>query len=194
MSSDQIALASTIKAFHYENRLRGFAVYLLDRLVVEEISRCSGFDGEEDGPGEEGKKQVKVVCSITVDEDMTNNKNTLHGGCAAYLLDMCTSIAVLASQRGASAPGTTTQPGPQIDELPAIDASTSQTISTTYQSPALLGDKLRITSRTLRVGRRSASVRCEIWNLTRRKLCVSGEQVKALFEPQQCEGHEKAKL
>ncbi|KAI0748772.1 HotDog domain-containing protein [Daedaleopsis nitida] len=106
----------------------------------------------------DGRMQARVVFTIVVNEEMLNIANTMHGGCAAYLIDMCSSIAmnVLA----------------QATDKPPFYVS--QALNTTFHAPAPLGATLEIVSITTALGTRTASGVTEIWDTTHRRLCVTG--------------------
>ncbi|KLO06574.1 hypothetical protein SCHPADRAFT_882727 [Schizopora paradoxa] len=104
-----------------------------------------------------------VICEMTVEEDMVNGAGNLHGGCAAYLVDVCSTLPIAAYQEANSK---------------VSIGGVSQVIDMVYHSPAQLGDKLKLISRTLAVGARSMSARCEIWNETHHRLVASGTHIK----------------
>ncbi|KAK1231412.1 hypothetical protein PQX77_005475 [Marasmius sp. AFHP31] len=93
----------------------GYSMEIFRRLEITEISF-------EKYPGEPSKRFSRVVCELDVEPDMVNNEECLHGACSAYLVDMCTNIAILAYQLS------TNKEGPSI----------SQSINTLYHSPASL--------------------------------------------------------
>ncbi|RDX49760.1 hypothetical protein OH76DRAFT_1403349 [Lentinus brumalis] len=107
---------------------------------------------------EDRKMHSKLVYEITVGEDMLNRQHTLHGGCTAFLVDVCSSVglAFLGMVQG--------RPSDFV----------SQTIITTFHAPAPLGAKLHIISTTTSFGARTVASRVEIWDVTHGRLCVSG--------------------
>lgn len=109
------------------------------------------------------KEEGRVVCSLVVTEDMLNGSGTMHGGCAAFLIDYCSSLVDTAYS--------VTVSGKPI-------FSVSQALNVVYHSPAVLGDKLRIVNTTITTGARASSARTEIWNETHRRLVASGIHVK----------------
>lgn len=73
--------------------------------------------------------------------DMVNAGGSMHGGCSAYLVDICTSLALAAAGK----PGTV-----------------SQAIDMVYHAPAPLGCRIRIVNLTITLGARISSARCEV--------------------------------
>ncbi|KAK1222446.1 hypothetical protein PQX77_014715 [Marasmius sp. AFHP31] len=67
-----------------------FEVEIVKRLVVSEASVLKG--------SEEPSKDVgRVVYGLEVNPDMTNRvAGTLHAGCGAYLVDICSSLVIFA--------------------------------------------------------------------------------------------------
>ncbi|KAI0647640.1 hypothetical protein C8Q79DRAFT_1000496 [Trametes meyenii] len=107
---------------------------------------------------QDGKLQTRVLYEVTVSEDMLNRGNTLHGGCAAFMIDVCSSVALRVLGR--------------VQGKPA--EFVSQTIVSTFHAPAPLGATLNIVNTTTSFGARTVSARVEIWDATHRRLCVSG--------------------
>ncbi|KAF9480158.1 hypothetical protein BDN70DRAFT_877903 [Pholiota conissans] len=128
------------------------------RLKVTEISIQKKAE-------EERKLEARYVVEIIVEEDMLNGGGNIHGGCSAFLVDVCSSLCLIAL--GIATTGD-------------IHASVSQSLNIVYHSPAQAGDKLRLVNTTLTLGARAHSVRTEIWNVTHRRLVVSGTHVKML--------------
>jgi len=88
---------------------------------------------------------------------MLNPGGSLHGACAAYLIDICTTLVFLAAARS-----------------PGVSAS----MDVIYHAPAAPGARLRIVNTALAVGARIMSARTEIWDDTTKRLCVTGIHVK----------------
>ncbi|KAI1786933.1 hypothetical protein LXA43DRAFT_897029 [Ganoderma leucocontextum] len=107
---------------------------------------------------EDAKLQSRLVYEVTVAQDMTNRQDTLHGGCTAFLVDVCSSVglAFLAMVQG--------RPSDFV----------SQTIITTYHAPAPLGATLNVVSTTTSFSARTVASRVEVWDVTHHRLCVSG--------------------
>ncbi|EDR00370.1 uncharacterized protein LACBIDRAFT_314361 [Laccaria bicolor S238N-H82] len=114
---------------------------------------------------EASRLEGRVVAEIVVAEDMLNGNGTLHGGCIAWLIDMCSSLALTALRMTTSG---------------KFQMSVTQSLNVVYHSPASLGDKIRLVNTTLTLGARAHSVRTEIWNDTHRRLVASGVHIKML--------------
>ncbi|KAJ7141876.1 HotDog domain-containing protein [Mycena crocata] len=127
-----------------------FGDAIIERLVVTHASVDKKL---EDPVKEEGK----VVCELSVTEDMLNGGGNVHGGCSAFLVDVCSSLSLMVLQRV---------------------LNVSQSLNLVYHSPAGLGEKLRIVSITMTVGARAMSARTEIWNATHHRLVASGVHIK----------------
>ncbi|KAF8165902.1 HotDog domain-containing protein [Crassisporium funariophilum] len=133
-----------------------FCEALHERFKVTEVSITEKVD-------EPRKKEGRVVVELDVMEDMLNGGGSMHGGCTASLIDMCSTLALHALV---------------MSETTSEYISVSQTMNIVYHSPAQLGDKLRLVNTTLTVGARAHSVRTEVWNATHHRLVASGSQIK----------------
>ncbi|PCH40753.1 hypothetical protein WOLCODRAFT_136971 [Wolfiporia cocos MD-104 SS10] len=111
---------------------------------------------------EDGSTQARVVFELTVTRDMVNTHDMLHGGCSAFIVDTCSSIALALAGYAK---------GGNVDLV-------SQALNTNYFAGASLGDKLEIVNVTLATGSRTSTARTEIWDTTTRRLCASGTHVK----------------
>ncbi|KAJ3550417.1 hypothetical protein NM688_g5083 [Phlebia brevispora] len=140
---------------------QGFAREVSARLEATELSVY-------DKPEESGKKEAKVVFEIDVKDDMCNFGNNMHGGCAAFLIDLCSSVALtlLASQ---TAP----------DKLSHV----SLVLNTIYHAPAPKGCRLKIVNTTVALGGRVMTARTEIFDKTKNRLAVSGVHLKMAPSP-----------
>ncbi|KAH9848929.1 hypothetical protein C2E23DRAFT_842157 [Lenzites betulinus] len=127
-----------------------FAQSVASRL---EMTEFEVYKREEDG-----KTQVRAVFEGVVSEDMLNAAENMHGGCSMYLIDICSSIALVA-----------------LSITLHNDARfVSQAIHTVFHAPAKIGAKLRIVNNTISFGARTVSARTEIWDMTNRRLVASG--------------------
>lgn len=106
---------------------------------------------------ESSRTEARVVCEITVTEDMLNPEGSLHGGCAAFLIDACTTLVFLAAARC---------------------AGVSASMNVVYHAPAAPGAKLRIVNSAVAIGSRIMTARSEIWDDTTHRLCVTGVHIK----------------
>ncbi|TFY67510.1 hypothetical protein EVG20_g3923 [Dentipellis fragilis] len=130
----------------------GFSAPIAERLRLVEVD----VRGKAEEPSRE---EARVVCETEVAEDMVNIAGNMHGGCSAFLVDVCSSTPFAAlSPDGAM--------------------GVSQAINMVYHAPARLGDKLKIVSTTITVGARVMSARCEIWDVTNHRLVASGVHIK----------------
>jgi len=137
-----------------QNRV-GFGQTALQRLLATEMYLRR--------KAEEPKKwECEVVCEITVAPDMTNFGGTLHGGCVAFLVDNCTSLALSLLQA-------------HLGKSPVI---VSQTLNLLYHAPAPEGVNLKIVSQTIASGSRITSARCEIYDTTNNRLVATGVHAK----------------
>ncbi|KAF4575379.1 hypothetical protein EYR36_006738 [Pleurotus pulmonarius] len=137
------------------NSETSFAIKIAKNIVVTEVSILPKNE-------EPLKKEARVVCEITVTQDMLNGGGKIHGGCSATLVDICTSYALIAYNMAVIGEAT---------------PSVSQAINMVYHSPADLGDKLKIVNTTMSVGARAMSARCEIWNVSQHRLVASGTHI-----------------
>ncbi|TFK44002.1 hypothetical protein BDQ12DRAFT_731952 [Crucibulum laeve] len=133
-----------------------FGESIQNRLVVTEIS----VDKKEAEPK---KLEGKVVLEIDVVEDMLNGGGNIHGGCSAFLIDLCSTLCMAALS---------------LTTTGNLNANVSQSLNIVYHSPAGLGDKLRLINTTLTLGARAHSARTEIWNATHHRLVASGVHIK----------------
>ncbi|KAG2143627.1 HotDog domain-containing protein [Suillus clintonianus] len=158
------ALRSTGKPF------RGFKAEFVSRMQLAEASVLSKAEEPEQLEG-------RTVFEVIVDEDMFNDFGTMHGGCLAMIIDICSSMPVYVLGASTSAYGV---------------FGIQQSLNIVYHSPAVQGDKLRIVSTTLTLGSRACPGRCEVWNVTRHRLVASA--VHTNMVPSKPKVSESAKL
>ncbi|KAJ3511169.1 hypothetical protein NLJ89_g4256 [Agrocybe chaxingu] len=105
--------------------------------------------------GDGGEACGETVFEITVEKDMCNIFGTLHGACAAYIVDPCSvsSLVVLGRVKGIDGTGV------------------SQSMNLIWHHPVRLGTKLRIVSTSMSLKGRVRTARCELWDGD--TLCVS---------------------
>ncbi|KAJ7682938.1 HotDog domain-containing protein [Mycena rosella] len=132
------------------NNKPAFGDDITARMVVTHAS-------VQDKADEPHKKEGRVVCELVVTEDMLNGGGSVHGGCSAFLIDMCSTLSLII-----------------FSHVPSV----SQSLNIVYHSPAGLGEKLRIVNTTMTVGARAMSARTEIWNDTHHRLVASGVHIK----------------
>ncbi|THV03372.1 hypothetical protein K435DRAFT_775049 [Dendrothele bispora CBS 962.96] len=145
-----------------DGRLKqSFGYTIMERLEVVEIDIVSKAE-------EPSRKEGRVVCQVVIDEDMLNGGGNLHGGCSAFLVDVCTTFAL-------SALGLATMNDPLL--------AVSLNINTTLHSPAQKGDVLRIVNTSVQIGNRAMTAKCEIWSGTHHRLVASGTHIKMAPSP-----------
>ncbi|KZP21594.1 Thioesterase/thiol ester dehydrase-isomerase [Athelia psychrophila] len=134
----------------------GFALSTGRALKLREIS----FVPKAEEPS---RMEGRVVFEIIVDRDMANGMGSMHGGCTAYLIDVCTTLALNAYKMSTT-----------FESLPSV----SQSLNVVYHSPAMIGDTLRIVNKTITVGARTMTAHCEIWNETHKRQVATGQHIK----------------
>ncbi|EPQ51970.1 hypothetical protein GLOTRDRAFT_108013 [Gloeophyllum trabeum ATCC 11539] len=97
-------------------------------------------------PDKGGRMEATTVAELEVTKNMLNGAGMLHGGCLAYLIDMCcaTPSIVLGLIRKINGVGVT------------------QAMNILYHSPAPPGSRLRIISTSITLGGRCMTSRCEV--------------------------------
>jgi len=124
-------------------------------------------DTYQAGGGKE-KEIVKVVHEMDVEEDMLNGPGNLHGGCAGFLIDNCSSMVLFASK----------DPRDPTGKSYRRSGDLSLSINFTLHAPARLGSHLKIISTSQAMGGRISTIRCEIWDTTHDRLVASGIHTK----------------
>jgi len=134
-----------IKAFNDTARAAPFVRSVADRLQIVELERTAQGDS-------------RAVCTITVEQDMVNGAMNLHGACSAYLIELCTKLAI-----ALHAPGT----------------ANTQGLNVVYHAPAVLGAPLRVICTTRgRADGSTVSGSAEIWDTENKRLVASGLLVR----------------
>ncbi|THH07925.1 hypothetical protein EW146_g9163 [Bondarzewia mesenterica] len=113
---------------------------------------------EVDGRG----LQAEGICEVAVTKDMVNVFNVLHGACAAYLIDLCSSapLVSLGIYQGNDTSGV------------------SQSMNIIYHSSPKLGAELRIISNSISNQGKIRAARCEIRDKKTDALLVSAVHTK----------------
>ncbi|EPS28141.1 hypothetical protein POX_e07114 [Penicillium oxalicum] len=111
---------------------------------------------------------AKVSFLINVTPEMSNALGTLHGGCAATLIDTLSTIIL----RGVSEPGKFTMGG------------VSRNLNVTWLRPVPTGTEIRVVCEVIHVGKRLALLRAEIQRANTGDVCVVGEHGKANTDPE----------
>ncbi|XP_006456934.1 hypothetical protein AGABI2DRAFT_212153, partial [Agaricus bisporus var. bisporus H97] len=98
---------------------------------------------------------VETVFEVVVDRDMCNIHGTLHGSCAAYFVDPCSSSSLVT-----------------LGLLLGIDGTgVSQSMNLIWHRPIYMGTKINIRSTSVFLTGRIRTARCEIW--AGNSLCIS---------------------
>ncbi|KAJ7749940.1 hypothetical protein B0H16DRAFT_863291 [Mycena metata] len=105
-----------------------------------------------------GSAESEVVLEIEVTESMCNVYGTMHGGCAAFILDPCTVSATVLLGLAKAFDGT----------------GVSQSMNVYWHHAALLGSTLTVTTRSVFTDGRARVARCEIREKLTGSLIVSG--------------------
>ncbi|EMD40335.1 hypothetical protein CERSUDRAFT_110928 [Gelatoporia subvermispora B] len=111
---------------------------------------------------EDGKQHARGIFELTVDINMQNRRKTLHGGCIATLIDVCTSLVLNA-----------------IHDEPSV----TQVLDTVFHAPVPTGARVRIVCDTISIGKRAITLRCEVWDITNNRLAATGVHVKMSPSP-----------
>ncbi|KAJ7445898.1 hypothetical protein FB451DRAFT_1376055 [Mycena latifolia] len=122
--------------------------------------------------GSEGKVLI-LVLELEVAEDTLDTQDTANNAFLVVVIDECVSVAVTALDYAQGGPGI---------------SSVSQSLNTVFNSPAELGAKLRFVNTTLAVIARTTSCRCEVWDLTRRRLVATAVFVGMPSSPPKAKG------
>ncbi|KAL1731492.1 hypothetical protein EV714DRAFT_208669 [Schizophyllum commune] len=105
----------------------------------------------------ESPPRCEVMLEIEVTRDMCNVYETLHGACAAYIVDPCSVASLIGLGLAVGVDGT----------------GVSQSMNLTWHEPAPLGTTLRIVSTSISIQGRIRTARCEIWDRDCKKLFIS---------------------
>ncbi|KAJ7645042.1 HotDog domain-containing protein [Mycena polygramma] len=105
-----------------------------------------------------GIAESEMVTEIEVTENMCNVFSTMHGGCAAFLLDPTTLFAMVLLGRAKGFDG----------------AGVSTSMNVSWHNPAPLGSRLIITTCSVYHDGRARLARCEMRDQGTGKLIVSG--------------------
>ncbi|KAJ5925213.1 hypothetical protein N7454_007852 [Penicillium verhagenii] len=110
----------------------------------------------------------KAAFTFTVTPSLSNTLGSLHGGCAATLIDILSTTILL----GVSSPGKFGFGG------------VSRNLRLTYLRPVPIETEARIVVEIVHVGKRLALLRAEIQNANTGAVCVVGEHEKANTDPE----------
>ncbi|KAL4903641.1 hypothetical protein BDW74DRAFT_155886 [Aspergillus multicolor] len=115
--------------------------------------------------------QPTIAFELTIAPKHCNYLGNLHGGCAATLFDVLSSMILL----GVSKPG--------FFELGGV----SRHLNVTYLRPVPMGTRVRLVSKVVNVGKRLALMRSEILRVYedgREEVCVVSDHEKANTDPE----------
>ncbi|KAJ5758728.1 hypothetical protein N7520_005884 [Penicillium odoratum] len=110
----------------------------------------------------------KVAFTFTITPSLSNTLGSLHGGCAATLVDILSTVILL----GVSSPGKFGFGG------------VTRNLRLTYLRPVPIGTEARIVCEIVHVGKRLALLRAEIQKADTGDVCVVGEHEKANTDPE----------
>ncbi|KAF9035365.1 hypothetical protein BDZ89DRAFT_488586 [Hymenopellis radicata] len=150
VSDNEKRLGANIFAYFVNGREESYGAQVGRRLRLVEMNIWG-----KDAKG--AAAQGQTVFEIDVLPDMCNVYGTLHGACAAYIVDPCSvsSLVVLGAAIGADGTGI------------------SQSLNMIWHQPAKMGTKLRVLSNSVYIHGRIRTARCEIWDREKDKLYVS---------------------
>ncbi|KAL6239272.1 hypothetical protein BDW75DRAFT_236712 [Aspergillus navahoensis] len=115
--------------------------------------------------------QPSIIFELTITPKHCNYLGNLHGGCAATLFDVLSSMILL----GVSKPG--------FFELGGV----SRHLNVTYLRPVPVGTRVKLVSKVVNVGKRLALMRSEILRVHedgREEVCVVSDHEKANTDPE----------
>ncbi|XP_006034487.2 acyl-coenzyme A thioesterase 13-like isoform X2 [Alligator sinensis] len=130
------------------------------REVVKSLVDTPGFDRVYDKIKLLSAIPGKVVCEMKVEEQHTNRAGTLHGGLAATLVDVVSTVALMNTERG--------EPGVSVD------------MNITYISAPKMGEEILITSQVMKQGRRIAFTTTDLTKKATGKIVAQGRHTKYL--------------
>ncbi|KDQ64056.1 hypothetical protein JAAARDRAFT_117989 [Jaapia argillacea MUCL 33604] len=149
---------------HFVSGGKQFGVGVGRGVRLVEIWIGDGVGGGESGMEVEvGKaKEARTVCEIVVTEEMANLFGVLHGACAAYIVDLCSSVPLIA-----------------LGIANGLDYSgMSQSMHLIWHDAAKVGTTLKVVGTNVSVGGRIMAARCEIRDKATDRLFVSAVHTK----------------
>ncbi|KAG8863806.1 hypothetical protein FRB96_007643 [Tulasnella sp. 330] len=133
---------------------------IMNRMVIVEAGAVDSPNANDEGMSGSGNKTViRAVYELKVERDMCNPTGNFHGGCVAYLVDVCTSVSYCLH-----------------DDWDCNHVSMS--LETLYHAPAVEGSTIRIVCTLTAMGGRVGTSRCEIWGKEHGKLVASASHMK----------------
>ncbi|KAE8372433.1 HotDog domain-containing protein [Aspergillus bertholletiae] len=133
-----------------------------ERWDIDSTAANLRFESATQGP------PARVSFLLNVAPKMCNMMGTLHGGCAATLIDILSTSILL----GISKPGYFSLGG------------VSRNLRVTYLRPLPSGLEIRLVCEVIHTGKRLALLRAEIQQADTGAVCVVGEHEKANTDPE----------
>ncbi|KAF8830943.1 hypothetical protein F5051DRAFT_409095 [Lentinula edodes] len=129
------------------------------RLTSANVFLPNELEGKTGSEAEKAKKSAETVtiCEIDVTKDMCNIYGTLHGGCAAYIIDLCSSTSIVCYGLYTGTDGT----------------GVSSSMNIHWHKPITLGKKLKVVSNTIFVDGLIRNARSELRDQQTNQLYVS---------------------
>ncbi|KAF4601439.1 hypothetical protein EYR40_004874 [Pleurotus pulmonarius] len=150
------------------NDLTAFAGAIGRRIQLTDVSLV-------ENPEEPMTTESRVVCELRVTEDMVNLEGNLHGGCSVYLVDVCSALPLSAWRAGHQV-AINDSDERQMGNLSGV----SQSINTTFHTPAPLGTNLQVISTSMICEGALLCARCQIWDKDNHSLVASGLHLKMM--------------
>ncbi|KAJ7086847.1 hypothetical protein B0H15DRAFT_931380 [Mycena belliarum] len=101
---------------------------------------------------------LTLVCEVEVTDASLDRRDVVANAFIVTVIDECVSAAVAALDLAQGGPGM---------------SGVTLSITTVFHNPVLIGSTLRLVNRTLEVAAETTSCRCEVWDLTQRRLAAS---------------------
>uniref|UniRef100_A0A7E4ZZJ7 Acyl-coenzyme A thioesterase 13 n=1 Tax=Panagrellus redivivus TaxID=6233 RepID=A0A7E4ZZJ7_PANRE len=133
--------------------------YLVD--VVEKLSTVKDFSRVVKKIVPVSATESSLKCELTIEEEHSNRKGTLHGGQTATLIDFLTSRTIGLTDRNVR--------------------TASVEISVSYMNAVKTGDVIEITATCIKKGRSLAFTECELRRKEDGKIIAKGKQTIAIL-------------
>ncbi|KYO35439.1 acyl-coenzyme A thioesterase 13-like [Alligator mississippiensis] len=154
------------------------------REVVKSLVDTPGFDRVYDKIKLLSAIPGKVVCEMKVEEQHTNRAGTLHGGLAATLVDVVSTVALMNTERGEPGDLDPFVVGGSRVALKDLVLLNSTQIwfreNFRYISAPKMGEEMLITGQVMKQGRRIAFTTADLTNKATGKIVAQGRHTKYL--------------
>ncbi|GAA5832906.1 hypothetical protein JCM3766R1_007087 [Sporobolomyces carnicolor] len=152
----------------------GFSRQIAKRIRLDKV-QVTGveLDGADGDTKPTRSAQSTVSCRVKVEQDMCNVAGNLHGGCGAWLVDHCSSLALLALSGGDEQRWTTSGVSTNLN-LNYLKAAPELTADRVFQ----LGTNLNIVTEVLNFGRVTSLLETKIYNADSNQLLTVGWHTK----------------